>query len=563
MNASAGPLLAACPGVAFEEEVAMGIVDDLVQGREAFERREWRAARDGLSAPAATELEPDDLRALATAAYLVGDRETSVRALQRAFSRHTDAGDVLAAVRDASWLAMILLITGNEAAGGGWFARAARLLEDQPEDVVERGYLQVHQMFRHILAGEFGEALGLAVGIAEAGRRHHDPDLVTQGLSSQGRLLMYAGHVPEGLSLLDEAMAGVASGDVSPIVAGMAYCSMIEACQEIDDYRRMTDWTRMLTRWCEEQPDLAPFTGQCAVHRAQIMRVQGAFGPALAELELAQKRYEANGMEPAVGLALYERGEVLRLRGDFDAAVAAYDSAAGYGHEPQPGLALLWLAKGRTAAALAVVRRLLDETPDPVHRSRFLPAAIEVQLAAGDVDAAEAAAGELETLAADFGSAALNASAAYARGTIVVARDEPAAALPHLRRAWRVWLDLGARYDAARARTRIALAFRALGDEDSALAELAVACRVFGELGASPAQRDVERLLGRSRPDGLTAREVEVLRLVAAGHSNPQIAALLYLSEKTVARHLSNIFAKTGVSSRTAAAAYAFEHDLV
>jgi ATP/maltotriose-dependent transcriptional regulator MalT len=551
------------PGVTFEEEVAMGIVDDLVQGREAFERRQWRAAHDRLSSPDLAALNPADLDALATAAYLVGDLDTCVRAWQRAFGVHADAGATLPAVRAAFWIAFVLNTTGNAAVGGGWVARAQRLLVAEPDDVVEHGYLKLHAMYGHIFAGEYAEAFELAAAATESGRHFGDPDLVAEGLSSQGRLLMYGGNVPDGLAMLDEAMVSVAAGEVSPIVAGMAFCSMIEACQEIGDYRRMTDWTSALTRWCEEQPDLAPFTGQCAVHRAQIMRAQGAFAQALDELELAQARYEANGMDPAVGLALYERGEVLRLRGEHDVAAVAYDAAAAYGRQPQPGLALLWLARGRTAAAVAAVHRLLDETPDPVHRSQLLPAAVEVLLAGGELDAARAASEELDGIASSFRCAALAGAASYARGTVALAESDAAAALPHLRRAWKVFLDLGARYDAARTRTRIGLAFRALGDEDSAAAELAVARRTFGELGAATARSEVDRFLGPSLPDGLTAREVEVLRLVAAGQSNPQIAAVLFLSEKTVARHLSNIFGKTHVSSRTAATAYAYEHELV
>ena len=540
----------------------MDIVDELIQGREAFRRHEWRAARDRLSAPDVATLEPTDLHALATAAYLVGDMETCVQAWQRSFQVHSDAGDHLAAARDALWLTLVLVNSNNEAAGRGWQARAARLLDDEPDDVAERGFLHMHQMFQQVFSGHPEEAFELAVSVAESGRRHREPDQVAVGLMCQGRMTMYSGHVPEGLALLDETMALVAAGGVSPIIAGAAYCTMIDACQEIDDFRRMTDWTRMLSHWCEEQQDLLPFTGQSATHRAQIMRVQGAWSDALEELELAQARYEALGLGASVGEVLYERGEVLRLRGDVDAATAAYDAADALGHDPQPGLTLLWLSQGRVDAAVAVVRRLFDEIPDPVHRSRVLPAAAEVLIAGGDSDGASAAADELGQIAGSFESVALTASAAYAKGSVALARSEPSAALPHLRLAWRTWLDLGARYHAGWARTRIGQAFRAMGDEDSARAELVVAGRTFDELGAVPARGEVERMLGGGRPDGLTARELEVLRLVAAGRTNPQIAAELFLSEKTVARHLSNIFGKTNVKSRTAAAAYAFQHQL-
>ena len=539
----------------------MDIVDELIQGREAYRRHEWRAARDRLSAPDLDTLDPADLHALATAAYLVGDVETCVQAWQRSFQVHHDDGDHLAAAQDASWLTFALVRVGNEAAAKGWQARAARLLESESDDVPELGFLQMNQMFEQVFSGHFEEAFQLAINVAESGRRHRQPDLIAVGLMCQGRLTMYSGRVPEALTLLDEALALVAAGEVTPIIAGTAYCTMVDACQEIDDYRRMTDWTRMLTNWCEQQPDLVAFTGQCAVHRAQIMRVHGAWPDALEELELAQARYEAQDLGE-VGVVHYERGEVLRLQGELDGAAAAYDAADNHGHDPQPGLTLLWLSQGRVDAAVAVVRRLLDEVLDPVHRSRLLSAATEVLIAGGDLDGASAAADELDQIATSFGLVALSASAAYARGSVALARSEPAEAVPQLRLAWRTWLDLGARYHAAWARTRIGQAFRAMGDEDSARAELVVAGRTFDDIGAVPARGEVERILGGGRPDGLTARELEVLRLVAAGRTNPQIAAELFLSEKTVARHLSNIFGKTNVTSRTAAAAYAFQHQL-
>ncbi len=539
----------------------MGVVDDLVAGREAFERREWVVARDRLSA--VSDPGPDDLESLALAAYLCADHDTCLRAWQQAFRVHADAGEISLAVRDVFWIAFVLNTTGNGSVGEGWAARAARMLESEPDLVAEHGYLDIHYLYRHIDRGEFPQAFEFATRISAAGRTSGDPNLLAMGLMSEGRLLIYSGRVREGLTRLDEAMVGVVEGEASPIVAGHVFCSMIEACQEIGDFRRMTEWTSALTRWCQDQPGLVPFTGQCAVHRAQIMRAQGAYEQALTELGLAVDRYRANGMDPAEGLALYERGEVLRLRGDHDAAAAAYDDAAARGHEPQPGLALLWLAAGRTPAALSAVRRLLGEYADPVHRSQVLPAAVEVFLAGSDQAAAGAAADELDEIAESFESPPLIARAACARGAVTLAVGDPAGALPSLRRGWQLWQQLGARYDAARARTLIGLAFRGLGDNDSAAAELAVARRTFQDLEARADVRAVEALLTPTFPDGLTGREVEVLRLVAAGHTNPQIAATLFLSEKTVARHLSNIFGKIQVASRTAAAAYAIEHELV
>jgi DNA-binding CsgD family transcriptional regulator len=325
----------------------------------------------------------------------------------------------------------------------------------------------------------------------------------------------------------------------------------------------MADWTHLLSTWCEQQEGLVQFTGQAAVHRAQIMRAQGAWSDALDELALAEARYVAQGLgEGAVGEIHRERGDLLRLRGELEGAAAAYATADERGNDPQPGLTLLWMAQGRIDAACSTARRMLDDYQNPVRRSRVLPAVVEVFLASGDIEAAASAAEELDGIAISFVSPSVSAAAAFASGSVSLVRDDPSGALSQLRTAWRGWLDLGARYEAAWARTRIGQAFRALGDEDSARAELVVAGRTFEELGAVPAKGEVDRLLGGGRPDGLTAREIEVLRLVAAGRTNPQIAAELFLSEKTVARHLSNIFAKTNVKSRTAAAAYAFQHQL-
>ena len=549
----------------------MDVVQQLVDGRQAYEERAWATAYQRLSAVDLGTLDDEDCSALGTAAYLAGDRDAAARAFEESYRRHEDAGATLSAVRDTFWLGFLYSTSGNVTVGSGWTARGARLLQGVDPDAVEHGYLLVHEMHRHLGTGDFPAALVAAIGIEETGRRCRDPDLTSVGMSSHGRLLIYAGQVREGLAMLDEAMVGLADPHISPILAGQSYCSMVEACQEIADYRRMAEWTTSLTRWCRMQPEIVPFTGQCAVHRAQIMRSQGALSEALEELALALTRYAEEGTTPAAGLVHYERGEVLRVQGDFAGAADSYREAGALGHDPQPGQALLSLAKGHGGAAVATMRRLLEETPHPVQRTAVLPAAVEVFLAVDDVAAARAAADELAGLARGFGCEALEAAGAYAVGSVLMAAGHPgepgavggaAEALPHLRHAWKLWIDLGARYEAAWARVRIGLACRALGDEDSAVSELAVAGRTFAEIGAEPARVEVERLLGRDLPDGLTAREVEVLRLVASGRSNPQIAQDLFLSQKTVQRHLSNIFGKTGVTSRTAAAAYAFEHRL-
>jgi len=541
----------------------MGVVEELVRAREAYDRRDWLRAYDGLADADAETLTVDDFFRLATAAYLLGHRNDFIQAMQRGFQVSLDAGDVLGAVRCAGWLALVLATGGEVAVASGWIARLGRLLDEVPEDVAERGFLALHLMFQHVHAGELDAADEQATELVRCGRTFGDADLLAIGLASLGRLRMHQGRVAEGLALMDEAMVGVATGEVSPIFAGDVYCTMIEGCQEVSDFGRAGEWTAMLTRWCEEQPGLVPFTGQCAVHRGQIMRMHGAFAEALEEFERALARYELAGLTPAAGLAWAESGEVLRIRGQLDEAEAAFDNALGYGHDPQPSLALLWLARGRTTPAATAVRRMLAEVGDPVHRSRLLPAAVEVLLAAEDLPAAAAAGEELTEIAARFGCTALDASAARCRGQVAIATGEPAVAVPLLRHAAHRWTALDARFEVARCRLLLGTAFRLLGDEDTAVGELTAAGRAFTDLGAAPAARETTALLAPSAPGGLTARELEVLRLVATGRSNPQIAVELVLSEKTVARHLSNIFTKIDVGSRAAATAYAYEHHLV
>ena len=248
----------------------MAVTDDLVRAREAFDRRDWVAAYDALLSADVTAMQPDDHARLATAAYLLGRRAESVRCFQTAFQAHLDRGETLAAVRTAFWLAMVLHANGEEAVGNGWVARSERLLADQPDDIVERGYLLIHAMYRFIFQPDHERAYELALEVTDFGRRFRDPDLLATGLAGQGRLLIYAGHVREGLALLDEAMVGVAAGELSPIMDGDIFCSLIEGCQEVSDFSRAAEWTEALSDWCDAQPGLVPFRGQCAVHRGQL-----------------------------------------------------------------------------------------------------------------------------------------------------------------------------------------------------------------------------------------------------------------------------------------------------
>jgi DNA-binding CsgD family transcriptional regulator len=542
---------------------------ELARGRAAAGRLAWADAHAALSRADRSEpLAAEDLERLATAAFLVGRIEDTVAALQRAQQAHARAGDDRRAARAAYWLGSLLIDRGELAQGSGWLARAGRLLEREPPDCPERGLLLTSAAYERLEAGDDAEALALAEQAAEIGRRSGDADLVALALFLQGAATVAGARVAEGMALIDEAMVAVVAGEVAPQLSGTIYCGVIAVCHEVAELRRAQEWTEALTAWCGRQPDMVAFTGKCLVHRAEILRLRGAWPEAVEEARLAGERL-ANSAAPdlwAAGDAAYQQGEGYRFLGRFEAAEDAYRLAGRRGREPQPGLALLRLTQGRTDSAQATIRRVLGETTDRLARSRLLPAAVEILLAAGDVPAAREGAAELAATAEAYGTVALRADAGHAAGAVLLAEGDAGDAVVALRGAWRAWRELEAPYEAARVRLLLGLACRALGDEDAAAIELDAARAVFAQLGAAP---DLARLDTLARPDpaaaagGLTERELQVLRLVAAGKTNHAIATHLDLAEKTVHRHVSNIYTKLGVSSRAAATAYAYQHHLL
>ncbi|MGN9914496.1 LuxR C-terminal-related transcriptional regulator [Phytohabitans sp. LJ34] len=531
----------------------------LARARESHRRQAWAdTCAHYATADAGETLGIDDLARYGEATQLLGRGEEAVRLLQREYRARVEAGDVAGALRSVYWLHETLAMRGEFAYAGGWLARATRLADGAP-DCAQRGYLLLPEAEGRLRAGDHGGAFETATEVRELAERCGDPDLLTAATHVQGLARVRQERVDEGLALLDEAMVAVASGEVSPRIAGSIYCSFIAICHDLHEVPRAREWTMALNAWVDGSPRFTGgYSGICLIHRSELLQLTGDWPDAARQARTACERLTQGFGEMLAGAAFYQLGEIHRLRGEVAAAEEAFRQASRYGADAQPGLALLRLAQGRLDAAAGAIRRALAETPDRLTRVRLLPAAVEIMLATGDVPAARECAAELHEIAEAFGRPALHARTGCARAAVALAEGDAETALAAARPAWRIWRALDAPYEAARARVLVARACGALGDDDTAAMELEAAREVFARLGAEP---DRARAAGRPHA-GLSPREIEVLGLVAAGLSNHAIASELVLSEKTVARHISNIFTKLGVGSRTAAAAYAFAHGL-
>jgi DNA-binding CsgD family transcriptional regulator len=534
----------------------------LESGREAFEAYDWSVAYERFAAVRDRDmLQASDLHAWAQSAWWLGKIEACLDAFEAAYHEFLDADQPLLAAMSAFYLALHSSGRGDAAKGSGWMARARRLIADEHESA-PHGYVLYFDTFSAMGGGDLHEAMARAEEMESLGRRLGDPDLAALGVLGRGRTLVKDGQVSEGMSLLDEAMLEALSGRLDPAWAGAIYCHLMDVCHELADVRRAAEWTDATHRWCEAIPDANLYPGICRVHRAQVMQVQGDWERAESEASRACSDMLGVHIGTAAG-GLYELGEIRRLRGDLAGAEAAFKQAHELGRDPQPGLALLRMAQGRADLAVASIRSALDSTTDNLARARLCVAQVEIALSAGDVDTAQTATSDLDHTAEAYSSPGLQAAAKQAKGSVLLAQGQAADALLHLREACRRWQEIEAPYEAAKTRLLLADAYGALGDGDAAVLELDAADAVFQRLGAEGDVREVAaRRAGVALPAGLTPREIEVLRLVAAGRSNREIAAELFLSERTVHRHVSNIFSKLDVSSRVAATVFAYEHGM-
>jgi len=529
--------------------------------RAAAADRRWADAYERLAGIDATDgLGASDLDLLGTVALLRGEPQASVDVLTRAYEAHLAGGDTAGAARSAGWLALYLIELGDFTRSVAWAARAMRLVNAVAEPGALAGFVQLAPAVAQLGSGNPSEARQKFEEVLAIAELYGDRELAAITMIGLGKSLIEVDAIAEGFACYDALMGSVASGELEPVPEGVVTCAVISDAVMAFDLERATRWMNVLDRWCRDQPEVITFSGQRHALQAGLMLIRGAWAEASTAAELALSRFRAGDYRAVYG-APYQHAELARLRGAFHSAEESYRRAGESGWEPQPGLALLHLAVGRVQAAQDEIRRSVAGS-DPFTRRYLLPAVVEIELAAGDVEAARRAVDELHATSPTR-TPMLAATITSAEARVLLADGDASAALGAAREAVGAWHGLGATYEAARSRVAAGRALLELGDRDAALTEFTRARDIFAGLGAEPALTELDGLMGDRRAGGLTPREMEVLRLVSTGLTNRAIGVRLSLSEKTVARHLSNIFGKLGLSTRAAATAYAYENGLV
>jgi len=486
------------------------MVETAELGRDAMDRHAWAEAMEAFQAADRDGgLAPADLELLGTAAWWAGQPDAATEALERAFAGHTDAGRSGEAATVAMLLAYQHFRRLAGAIGAGWLARAERMLESEPESS-SHARLAVFHAFGALMANRITNGIELADRAMELARKHHDPDANFMAMSLKGMALVFSGDSQAGLALIDEAATAASSGQLDLRVASDIYCNTIAACRNVGDLKRAGQWAEEGERWMRRQ-SVGGYPGICRVHRAELKMLRGLWSEAEQEARQACEELERFHLLDAVGYAHYAVGEVRLRMGDLDGAAEAFERAYENGHDAEPGLALLQLARGDIDEAARSIGRALaatagtDGVADRATRARLLPAQIDIALAAHDLETAGAAVVELESIATDFQRPVFEAGALTGRGELLLGEDRPSEASPILGRSWRLWQETDLPYESARARLRYAEAVAAEGDQGAARRDLRAVRTVFERLGASLDLQRVDALLGEGAPSSARA----------------------------------------------------------
>jgi DNA-binding CsgD family transcriptional regulator len=541
----------------------MGAYPDVVAG----EHPDWRSVHAALSERDDRSLTAAELDTLAESLFWLDRPDDSMAVRGRAFAAHVDNGDHSGALMAAWQLFYDHSLVGEMALASGWLERARRYASDV-EGTAAGGFLAVAEADCACLAGALDEA-ALAEALTHAeravtiGHQHGDSDLMAMALQAKGRMLVALDRHEEGLAALDEAMVAVINGELSPLFTGWVFCNALSTCHDLADLTRGLQWSNAAMKWCADLPDGRLYPGICRVHVVELESLRGSWPEAAAHARLACEELTRHDPRYA-GEAHYLIGELHRMTGELDLAEEAFVRGHHLGRVPQPGLARVRLAQGRVGPAVKALQLALDPAPAaPLQRAELLAALVDAQLTAGDRNAAQEAAGALESMVEEVSSDYLRALALVTTAAVLLATGDASRAHRAADGATATFRSLHLPYCEARAQTVRGAAAAALGERDVADLDLAAALATFSRLGAEPDARRVQAMLGEAPPSPLSNRETEVLRLVARGGTNKEIAAELVLSEHTVARHLSNIYTKLGVGSRSAATAFAYEHSLI
>lgn len=486
------------------------VLDDPVQvAREALDRHAWLEATDAfVAAEAVRPLSGADLEGLAQAAFFAARADLEIEAKERAFKAYEGEGDRDRAAYLAIDIARKYGYAGKPSISGVWVRRAEGIIGPETGPYVH-GYLALVHSEGARSSGNLDKALELAEQAISISQEAADADLRAYALSNLGELKIASGDTVGGVALMEEASMSAVNGELSPFTTGVTACRVIGACRDLTDYRRASEWIEATERYCDRQ-SLSGFPGICRIHRAEVAVVGGDWVRAEEELLRATTELEAYRSVPPQADGFYAIGDIRRLKGDFEGAEAALREAHARGRSPQPALALIRLAEGKTkAAATALDAALVEQAQDQWARARLLPAQVEVALAAGDTSLARRATDELTAIVTGYASPAYEAIRRVTLGRILIAEGEPAAAVPEIRAAMTGWRDVGAPYEIARARVVLARALRALDDVEGADLESRAAADEFRRLGARIDLEAIEREardLEARRSDATTTR---------------------------------------------------------